>query len=229
MSDKTAARPAPVQRVVIVHGYEAAPDAHWFPWLQNTLEAEGVSVTAVPLPDPDAPATTAWENAVGAALGVPDAGTVIVAHSLGAITALRVLAALPEPWELGGIVLVAGFVEPLKSLPELDHYLSTGVDVERLAKSIQTRIVIRSETDPFVPPAASDHLAKRLNAQLQVHAEAGHFMAKDGVTKFPAVLDLLRRANERAPLTVRLKPRTAHRACGRTDFRPYSDALSTTA
>ncbi|WP_411375552.1 RBBP9/YdeN family alpha/beta hydrolase [Arthrobacter sp. MPF02] len=193
MSDKTTAGPThALQRVIIVHGYEAAPDAHWFPWLQNTLEAEGVSVTAVPLPDPDAPEATAWENAVGAALGVPDAGTVIVAHSLGAITALRVLAALSEPWELGGIVLVAGFVEPLESLPELDRYLSTGVDVERLAKSIRSRTVIRSETDPFVPPTASDELAKRLNAHVQVHPEAGHFMAKDGVTKFPAVLDLLR-------------------------------------
>ena len=193
MSDKTTDRPShSLQRVIIVHGYEAAPDAHWFPWLQNTLEAEGVRVTAVPLPDPDAPEVTGWENAVGAALGVPDAGTVIVAHSLGAITALRVLAGLSEVWELGGIVLVAGFVEPLESLPELDRYLSTGVDVERLAQSIRSRTVIRSETDPFVPPAASDELAKRLDAQVQVHPEAGHFMAKDGVTRFPAVLDLLR-------------------------------------
>ncbi|MFP5368238.1 MAG: RBBP9/YdeN family alpha/beta hydrolase [Actinomycetes bacterium] len=193
MSDKTTDRPShSLQRVIIVHGYEAAPDAHWFPWLQNTLEAEGVHVTAVPLPDPDAPEVTGWENAVGAALGVPDAGTVIVAHSLGAITALRVLAGLSEVWELGGIVLVAGFVEPLESLPELDRYLSMGVDVERLAQSIRSRTVIRSETDPFVPPAASDELAKRLDAQVQVHPEAGHFMAKDGVTRFPAVLDLLR-------------------------------------
>ncbi|ADX72885.1 serine hydrolase family protein [Pseudarthrobacter phenanthrenivorans] len=193
MSDKTTDRLShSLQRVIIVHGYEAAPDAHWFPWLQNTLEAEGVRVTAVPLPDPDAPEVTGWENAVGAALGVPDAGTVIVAHSLGAITALRVLAGLSEVWELGGIVLVAGFVEPLESLPELDRYLSMGVDVERLAQSIRSRTVIRSETDPFVPPAASDELAKRLDAQVQVHPEAGHFMAKDGVTRFPAVLDLLR-------------------------------------
>lgn len=193
MSDKTTDRPShSLQRVIVVHGYEAAPDSHWFPWLQNTLEAEGVRVTAVPLPDPDAPEVTGWENAVGAALGVPDAGTVIVAHSLGAITALRVLAGLSEVWELGGIVLVAGFVEPLESLPELDRYLSMGVDVERLAQSIRSRTVIRSETDPFVPPAASDELAKRLDAQVQVHPEAGHFMAKDGVTRFPAVLDLLR-------------------------------------
>lgn len=182
----------PVRRVVIVHGYESSPDANWFPWLQSTLEAEGVAVTVVPLPNPDDPDKAAWENAVSAALGVPDAATVMVAHSLGAVTALRVLAALPQPWELGGLVLVAGFTEPLEALPELDGFLATDVGVEGLATRIRERTVIRSDTDPFVPPAASDDLARRLDAQLQVHPGAGHFMADDGVTRLPALLDLIR-------------------------------------
>ena len=181
----------PVRRVVIIHGYEASPDANWFPWLQNTLEAEGIAVTVVPLPAPDAPEKAAWEDAVSAALGVPDAATVVVAHSLGVVTALRVLAALPDPWELGGLVLVAGFTEPLEALPELDGFLATDVDVERVAKSIRDRTVIRSDTDPFVPPTASDDLARRLDARLQVHPGAGHFMTDDGVTSLPALLDLI--------------------------------------
>jgi predicted alpha/beta hydrolase family esterase len=193
MSKETNSRPThSVQRVIIVHGYEAAPDANWFPWLEDSLKAEGIGVTVVPLPAPNAPETAAWEKAVSAALGVPDKRTVIVAHSLGAVTALRVLAALSEPWELGGLVLVAGFTEQLDALPELDGYLATDVDVERIARSIGKRTVIRSETDPFVPPAASDDLARRLGAQLQVHPGAGHFMAEDGMTSLPAVLDLLR-------------------------------------
>ena len=179
------------QRVVIVHGYEASPDANWFPWLQNALEAEGIAVTVVPLPAPDAPDKAAWEDAVSATLGVPDAATVVVAHSLGAVTALRVLAALPEPWELGALVLVAGFTKPLEALRELDGFLAAEVDVERVATSIGRRTVLRSDTDPFVPPAASDDLARRLGAGLQVHQGAGHFMTEDGVTSLPALLDLI--------------------------------------
>jgi uncharacterized protein len=181
----------PVQQCVIVHGYESSPDANWFPWLQSALEAEGIAVSVVPLPDPDDPDKAAWDNAVGAALGVPDAATVVVAHSLGVVTVLRVLAALPEPWELGGLVLVAGFTEPLEALPELDGFLATDVDVERVATSIGERTVLRSDTDPFVPPEASDDLARRLSARLQVHRRAGHFMTEDGVTSLPALLDLL--------------------------------------
>lgn len=181
----------PVQRVVIVHGYEASTDANWFPWLQDALEAEGIVVTVVPLPTPDHPEKAAWEEAVGAALGVPHAATVVVAHSLGVVTVLRVLAALPEPWDLGGLVLVAGFTEPLEALPALDGFLATDVDVERVARSIGDRTVIRSDTDPFVPAAASDDLARRLGARLQVHPGAGHFMTEDGVTSLPALLDLI--------------------------------------
>lgn len=182
----------PVQRVVIVHGYESSPDANWFPWLQDALEAEGIGVSVVSLPSPDDPDKAAWEDAVSSALGVPGATTVVVAHSLGVVTALRVLAALPEPWELGGIVLVAGFTDPLEALPELDGFLATDVDVERVATNVRVRTVIRSDTDPFVPSAASDDLARRLNARLQVHPGAGHFMAEDGVTRFPALLDVIR-------------------------------------
>ncbi|WP_411374994.1 RBBP9/YdeN family alpha/beta hydrolase [Arthrobacter sp. MPF02] len=181
-----------VERVVIVHGYESSPDANWFPWLKGALEAEGIGVAVVPLPSPDDPDKAAWEDAVSSALGLPDATTVVVAHSLGVVTALRVLAQLPEPWELGGIVLVAGFTDPLEALPELDGFLATDVDVERVAANIGVRTVIRSDTDPFVPSAASDDLARRLSARLQVHPEAGHFMAKDGVTRFPALLDVIR-------------------------------------
>jgi len=181
----------PVQRVVIVHGYESSPDANWFPWLQAALEAEGAAVTVVALPDPDNPDRASWEDAVGVALGTPDASTVVVAHSLGVVTALRVLAALPEPWELGGLVLVAGFTEPLEALPQLDGFLAADVDIERVAAGIAERTVIRSESDPFVPPAASDDLAGRLHARLQVYPGAGHFMAEDGVTRFPALLDVI--------------------------------------
>jgi predicted alpha/beta hydrolase family esterase len=181
-----------VQRVVIVHGYEASPDANWFPWLQDALEAEGIAVTVVPLPGPDDPDKAAWENAVSAALRVPDAATIVVAHSLGVVTALRVLAALPEPWELAGLVLVAGFTEPLEALPELNGFLAADVDVERVATSIGERSVLRSDTDPFVPPEASDDLARRLDARLQVHPGAGHFMSDDGVSRLPALLDVIR-------------------------------------
>ena len=180
-----------LRRVLIVHGFAAAPDAHWFPWLCDSLDTAGIDATVVTMPSPDAPKAAAWQDAVGEAIGVPDAGTWIVAHSLGGITVLRALAALTDPWQLGGLVLVSGFTGALKSLPVLDEYLSTDVDAERIANNIRVRAVVRSDADVFVPTEASNELAQRLNAELHIQPGAGHFLTEDGVSDLPLVLDLL--------------------------------------
>ncbi|UZX02122.1 serine hydrolase family protein [Arthrobacter sp. CDRTa11] len=180
-----------LRRVIIVHGYAAHPDAHWFPWLSDSLHREGVDATVVALPTPDDPETAAWESAVTDTIAVPDEGTWIVAHSLGGITVLRALAALTQPWQLGGLVLVSGFTGQLASLPVLDTYLATDVDSGRVAKSIGVRVMVRSDADAFVPPGASDELARRLDAEVYVQPGAGHFLAEDGVTSLPLLLNLL--------------------------------------
>ncbi|NKY07141.1 serine hydrolase family protein, partial [Cellulomonas hominis] len=38
-------------RVVVLHGYQAAPDAHWFGWLAADLARDGVGVHVPALPD----------------------------------------------------------------------------------------------------------------------------------------------------------------------------------
>jgi len=188
-------------RVVIVHGYGATPRAHWFPWLNSTLTPGGVTVTSPELPDPEAPRPGAWEQAVTDALGRPDAGTWVVAHSLGGITALRALAGLDQPWQLGGLILVAGFTGRLAALPALDDYLDADVDAEGLSRHITARHLIRSDDDPVVPPAASDELARRLGADRHVVTGAGHFLGDDGFTALPTLLPLLPPPAARATAT----------------------------
>jgi uncharacterized protein len=179
------------RRVVIVPGYGATPADHWFPWLRGALTADGIGASVVSLPTPDAPVAQQWEAAVADALAVPDADTWVVAHSLGSITTLRVLAALPEPWRLGGLVLVSGFTAPLHVLPGLDDYVAADVDAERVREHVAARVMIRSDADGIVPPAASDALAERLGATLRIVPGAGHFLADDGVTELPVVRNAL--------------------------------------
>ena len=178
-------------RVVIVHGYGATPESHWFPWLAETLKKHGTTVQVVTLRDSEAPEAVVWERSVADALGYPDESTWIVAHSLGCVTALRVLASLAGPWKLAGVVLVAGFTGPLVALPVLNAYLDTDVDAEAVAKNIRTRIVVRSDSDPYVPAAATNALAKRLDAEMRIERNAGHFLAEDGVTELPMLIEAL--------------------------------------
>lgn len=186
-------RDRPVQstarRAVVVHGYDAGPGDHWFPWLRERLEAGGVRTELVELPEPSFPEAGAWLDAVARAVGEPDEHTRVIAHSLGCLTVLRHLAGLPQPWTLGGLVLVAGFTGRLEAVPVLDAFLAEDVDVAPVRANVRRRLVLRSDDDPTVPPAATDALAARLDAPVLVLPGAGHFCASDGVTRLPAVLD----------------------------------------
>jgi serine hydrolase len=181
----------PIRRLFIVHGYGATPADHWFPWLRDLFTARGVDVTVLSLPDPQAPSAARWHEAVSAALPAVDEHTWIVAHSLGAITVLRRLAVLPQPWTLGGAILVSGFTGRLDVLPVLDDFLADDVDLTAVVPNIQQRHVIHSDDDTIVPPAASAALADRLRAQVHVVPGAGHFLASEGVITLPLLAELL--------------------------------------
>lgn len=182
---KAAASISRPPRLVVVHGYGATTENHWFPWLQQRMASQGWDVTLVDLPDSDAPAVGPWAEAVEDAVGHVDGRTYLVGHSLGCITLLRYLAGRTDPWSLGGIILVAGFTGKLESLPELDPYLEEDVDLQDLPGCIRDRLVIHSDDDPLVPPSASASLADRLTAPALVIPGAKHFLDVDGVTDLP--------------------------------------------
>lgn len=180
-------------RVVIVHGYNAAPDKHWFRWLADALADDGITTDIPALPDPGEPEPEAWDRAVQAALGHVDERTVVVGHSLGTVAAVRVLAGLADPWRLGGLVLVAGFARALPGAgPRVDAFVTETPDFARVVAATEHRLVVRSDNDTSVPPELSDELATALAADLLVVPGAGHFTESDGVTTLPQVRDAVR-------------------------------------
>ncbi|MFJ3958075.1 RBBP9/YdeN family alpha/beta hydrolase [Arthrobacter sp. NPDC090010] len=179
------------RRALIFHGYGATPEDHWFRWLADRLERDGIPATVPSLPDPSAPDRESWDNAARAALGSPDSGTLVVAHSLGCLTVLRALRSLKGPWRLGTLVLVAGFVDPLPALPGLDAFIDGGVELDGLAQRIDSLTVLRSDADAFVPTEHTDRLAGLLGTSADVVPGAGHFLADDGVTSLPAAYEAL--------------------------------------
>ncbi|KAB8170922.1 serine hydrolase family protein [Streptomyces sp. 3MP-14] len=174
-----------VRRAAIIHGLGASPDDHWFGWLAERLAADGVPTAVPALPDPDAPDPARWAEVLRAEVGVPDAHTVVVAHSLGCLTVLRHLRSLPGPWRLGTLVLVAGFVDRLPALPELDPFIGEGPEVAGLAERVDRLAVLRSDADPLVPAGHTDRLARLLGSSARVVPGAGHFLASDGVISLP--------------------------------------------
>jgi predicted alpha/beta hydrolase family esterase len=185
---------SPAARVVVLHGYQASPDAHWFGWLAGDLRPEGVDVAIPQLPDPHDPDPVAWLGAARDALGTPDERTVVVGHSLGCVTALHALATVPGSWRLAGLVLVAGFDVPQPAVPEVDAFTATAPDVARVAAATAHRHVVGSDDDAVVAPADTRALAERLRATFDLVPGGGHLRALDGFTTLPVVRDRVRAA-----------------------------------
>lgn len=148
-------------------------------------------MTVPELPEPTAPAPDRWATVAAEAIGVPDCCGVVVAHSLGCLTVLRHLSSMAGPWRLAALVLVAGFVDTLPALPVLDHFIGDGVDLSGLADHVDSLTILRSDDDPYVPTGHTDRLAGLLGTSAQVVPGAGHFLAADGVTSLPHVLDVI--------------------------------------
>lgn len=180
-----------LERAVIFHGYSANPAAHWFGWLAKQFEAAGITTAIPALPDPLDPHPERWEDTVRTALETPDKHTIVVAHSLGCLSVMRHLRSLSGSWRMGTLVLVSGFIDRLPALPELDGFIGDGCDVTGLAEHIDRIVIIRSDNDSIVPPALTDRLAERLGVSARVVSGAGHFLAAEGITALPAVVDAI--------------------------------------
>ena len=191
--------PASVEgrRTVIVHGYMARPDSHWFPWLAEQLEERGQSTAILELPSPDAPDAEAWKQTIMGRLSRADEQTFVVAHSLGTISTLRALNGLPDDTKIGGLVLVSGFSETLEPIPALDGFLEDGVDLERAALRFGDCVVITARDDEIVPPELSERLAEGLDCKIHVLEAGGHFLGSDGHTTLPLVLEEVLRLQSR--------------------------------
>jgi predicted alpha/beta hydrolase family esterase len=194
LSPAVVPAPADPARVVVLHGYRSAPSAHWFGWLAADLRADGVRVAVPALPDPPRPDVGAWVAAARAAIGTPDARTVVVGHSLGCVTALHALAGTPGAWRLGGLVLVAGFDRPQPAVPEVDAFTADAPDLARVAGATAHRHVIGSDDDAEVDPEHTRALAAGLGATFDLVPGGGHLMASEGFTTLPVVRDRVRAA-----------------------------------
>ena len=223
-----------IDRAFIVHGYGAGPGSHWFPWLASLLADGGAATEIVPLPDASAPEARAWDAAVAEAVGRPDGRTALIGHSLGCIALLRHLARLEPGWSLRSLLLVAGFLDPLPNLPELDGFTArwSGRRALRdIASSTARRTVVRSDDDPVVEAAATDRLAAELGGRLVVVPGGGHFLDEGGMDRVPrprrARLSVGDTGTGAASVGGVAAPRgvPVERRRARTGFRHRSDAL----
>ncbi len=172
-----------MKKVFIVHGYFGYPEENWFPWLKSKLEELNISVIVPAMPHAENPQLSEWVSYLQLQAGIPDENKYFIGHSLGCIAILKYLESLPENIKIGGVVLVAGFISPIR-LHELNNFFQTPLNDEKIKKSVKKILAINSDNDPFVPFIQAEEIENRLGAELIKIPNGGHLNKKAGYTKF---------------------------------------------
>ena len=190
--------------ITIIPGYGATPGDHWFGWLSERLSRRGIHASIASLPDSLNPKPRAWRSALDKQLGRPVSNSIVIAHSLGCIAALSMLARLEVPWSASALFLVSGFKESLPMLPELDDFLDPDFDADRIIRGFDRRVSVSGTDDKIVPAQYSRRLAEQLNTAIFEVPESTHFLESEGYDSFPLLLSLVNDA-------LSLDPRNGYR------------------
>ncbi|NUF23268.1 serine hydrolase family protein [Acinetobacter oleivorans] len=180
-----------MRQIFVLHGYSASIDDHWFLDLKHQIEDEHTTVTLIPFPDSEHPDVEAWQKVLDQQIPKVDENTYFVAHSLGVITLLHFLQR-HEYQNIGGMILVSGFSGFISDSSVLNSYITKSKVDTNDFKGIKKKLVYLSDNDDLVPPKLTIELAKEIDAPYITVPNGGHFLGREGYTKFPQLVDSLK-------------------------------------
>lgn len=172
----------------LIHGTSSRDD-DWFPWLEQAAQPE-VELKRLFLPDPYQPVQADWNAAVDEQIPAKD-GLILIAHSLGCVTALRFVAR--HRLMHANLILVGAFDQPLPGYPDLDEFMQPAPQYDRITPKLDQAVVITAVDDPIAPFELAVKVAEQLQADLIARKQGGHFLASDGYAQFPLVLEELQK------------------------------------
>lgn len=184
-----------MKRFIIVHRWSGGPQDDWRPWLSSELLKLGHEVILPSMPDTDIPVIEKWVNNLAEVVGTPDKDTYFVGHSIGCQAIMRYLEIIDT--EVGG----AYFVAPWFKMTNLEDeeveaiarpWIETMVDFKQVKKVCPNIKAFISSNEPYGYIEENKWiLENKLEAQVTILENKGHFTEDDGCTEFPELLELI--------------------------------------
>lgn len=185
-----------MKRVFIIHGWDGNPNEGGFPWLDRKLQEKWFSVQRPAMPNPLEPQIGAWVDYLKKIVGIPNEETFFVGHSIGAQAILRYLESLDDGVKVGGVVLLAGWMNLTDEAYEDENdkeigkpWIETPIDWNNVKSKSKKFVAIFSDNDPLVPITDSKIFERELGAKIIIENNKGHFSGSDGTKELPSVLN----------------------------------------
>ena len=178
--------------IFIIHGAYGNPEENWFPWLKKELESHTVFVPRFPTPEDQT--LDNWMDVFKEYIDKIDGETIFVGHSLGPAFILSVLEKLNV--QVKASFFVSGFTGLLGN-PQFDEINKTFVDKdfdwEKIKNNCKQFYLFHSDNDPYVPLEKGKELGEKVDSEIILIEGAGHFNTQAGFTKFPQLLELIKK------------------------------------
>lgn len=178
------------QNAFIIHGAYGNPRENWFPWLAAELEAAGIATIVPAFPTPDGQSLENWRDVFQEYESRINDHTVFIGHSLGPAFILDVLERIDVT--VRAAVFVSGFTGSL-GIDKFDRlntsFTERDFDWDRITAHCDTFRLYHGDNDPYVPVSKAEKLRERLDAELTVVPNAGHFNEDAGYTEFSRLRD----------------------------------------
>ncbi len=179
-----------IMKVFIFHCWGGDSRACWRGWLADKLREKGNEVIAPDFPNTMMPKLEEWLAETRKQVKKFDKDWVLVSHSLGGPTILRLLETFGDDEKVGTVILVAGFAKDL-GIPEIRSFVDREFDWEKIKTKADRFIIINSDNDPFIELEEGKRIAGLLGAEFIVEHNGGHINEGAGYTKYERLLEIM--------------------------------------
>lgn len=162
------------KNILILHGFEADPSMHWFPFAKEKFEKENYQVFVPHLPGGYFPKKTNWIKIIESYN--PDENWILIGHSLGGVAILKYLENSKKP--VHQVILIASPFDSMK-FGALDNFFDGGFNWEKIQSNCPKFDILNEDADPAVPLDHGEKYANSLHGKLHVLKGYNHFHTID--------------------------------------------------
>jgi len=162
------------KKILILHGWDASPDEHWFLPAKEKFEKAGLKVFLPRMPGNYFPKKEQWLKIIKET--IKSDNWILIGHSLGGVAILKYLE--NAPFKAKQVVLIAAAYEPMSFGP-IENFFDAPFQWEKIKLHCPKFDIVVESDDPVVPIEHGKNFAKKLGGKLHVLPGGTHFHSLD--------------------------------------------------